>query len=68
MTLDTVISGCVVFFLDSEGGLDEQRRTIVGDCLADLEAMEQELDQECRAYFHRLRELGTLLLLAGRSS
>ena len=68
MTLDTVISGCVVYFLDSEGGLDEQRRTIVGDCLADLEAMEQELDQECRAYFQRLRELGTLLLIAGRSS
>ena len=68
MTLDTVICGCVVYFLDSEGGLDEQRCTIVGDCLADLEAMEQELDQECRAYFQRLRELGTLLLIAGRSS
>ena len=67
MTLDTVISGCVVYFLDSEGGLDEQRRTIVGDCLADLEALEQELDQECRAYFQRLRELGTLLLIAGRN-
>ena len=68
MTLDTVISGCVVFFLDSEDGLDEQRRTIVADCLADLEAMEQDLDQEGRAYFRRLRELGALLLIAGRSS
>ena len=68
MTLDTVISGCVVFFLDSEDGLDEQRRTIVADCLADLEAMEQDLDQEGRAYFQRLRELGALLLIAGRSS
>ena len=35
MTLDTVISGCVVYFLDSDEGLDEQRRAIVGDCLAD---------------------------------
>ncbi|HEU4500640.1 MAG TPA: hypothetical protein VFR82_03235 [Nitrospira sp.] len=68
MTLDTVISGCVVFFLDSEDGLDEQRRNIVADCLADLEAMEQDLDQEGRAYFRRLRELGALLLIAGRSS
>lgn len=68
MTLDTVISGCVVFFLDSEDGLDEQRRTIVADCLADLEAMEQDLDQEGRVYFQRLRELGALLLIAERSS
>jgi len=68
MTLDTVISGCVVYFLDSEDGLDEQRRNIVGDCLADLEVMEPELDQEGRAYFQRLRELGTLLLIAGRNS
>jgi hypothetical protein len=64
MTLDTVISGCVVYFLDSEEGLDEQRRTIVGDCLADLETMEQELEEPCRPYFQRLHELGTLLLIA----
>jgi hypothetical protein len=64
MTLDTVISGCVVYFLDSDDGLDEQRRTIVGDCLADLETMEQELEEPCRPYFQRLRELGTLLLIA----
>ena len=64
MTLDTVISGCVVYFLDSEEGLDDQRRTIIGDCLADLETMEQELEEDCRPYFQRLRELGTLLLIA----
>jgi hypothetical protein len=64
MTLDTVISGSVVYFLDSQEGLDEQRRTIVGDCLADLETMEQELEENCRPYFQRLRELGTLLLIA----
>ena len=63
MTLDTVISGCVVYFLDSVEGLDEQRRTIIGDCLADLETMEQELEDDCRPYFQRLRELGTLLLI-----
>ena len=63
MTLDTVISGCVVYFLDSEDGLDEQRRTIVGDCLAELETMAQELEAPCRDYFQRLHELGTLLLI-----
>jgi hypothetical protein len=67
MTLDTVISGCVVYFLDSTDGLDDQRRTIVGDCLNDLESMEQELEDECRPYFQRLRELGTLLLIASQS-
>jgi hypothetical protein len=64
MTLDTVICGCVVYFLDSEEGLDEQRRTIVGDCLGDLETIELELEEDCRAYFQRLRELGALLLIA----
>jgi hypothetical protein len=66
MTLDTVISGCVVYFLDSSEGLDEQRRGIVIDCLSDLEALEQELEEDCRPYFHRLRELGTLLLITPR--
>jgi hypothetical protein len=68
MTLDTVISGCVVYFLDSQDGLDEQRRGIVGDCLSDLESLEQELEEDCRPYFQRLRELGTLLLIAPHSS
>ena len=63
MTLDTVISGCVVYFLDSQEGLDEQRRNIVGDCLSDLESLELDLDEESRPYFQRLRELGTLLLI-----
>ncbi len=64
MTIDTVISGCVVYFLDGSEGLDEQRRGIVGDCLSDLEALEQELDERSLPYFQRLRELGTLILIA----
>jgi len=64
MTLDTVISGCVVYFLDSQEGLDEQRRAIVSDCLSDLETLVAEIEEDCRPYFHRLRELGTLLLIA----
>lgn len=68
MTLDTVISGCVVYFLDGQEGLDDQRRAIIGDCLADLETMEQELEEDCRPYFQRLHELGTLLLISPQKS
>ena len=63
MTLDTVISGCVVYFLDSQDGLDDKRRAMLGDCLADLETIEQEIEEECLSYFQRLHELGALLLL-----
>lgn len=62
MTLDTVISGCVVYYLESPEGLDAQRRTIVGDCLADLDTIAEELDEESVQYFQRLRRLGSLLL------
>ena len=68
MTLDTVISGCVVYFLDSEDGLDDQRRAIIGDCLADLESLEQDLEDDCRGYFQRLHELGSLLLISRSKS
>jgi hypothetical protein len=62
MTLDTVISGCVVYYLDSPEGLDAQRQTIVGDCLTDLDLLTQELEADCQPYFQRLRNLGTLLI------
>jgi hypothetical protein len=62
MTLDTVISGCVVYFLDSPEGLDTQRIRIVEDCVADLDTLADELDEDCRLYFQRLRQLGALLI------
>lgn len=62
MTLDTVISGCVVFYLDSPEGLDERRIAIVKDCLTDLEDLTPGLDLDSQAYFHGLRRLGELLL------
>jgi len=64
MTLDTVISGCVVYVLDGEDELDEQRRAIVSDCLEELDALDTEINDECRSYFGRLREIGTLLLIS----
>ena len=62
MTIDTVISGCVVYFLDSSEGLDDQRLAIVKDCLGDLDELAESLDTEPQAYFYRLRELGAMLL------
>ena len=62
MTLDTVISGCVVYFLDSREGLDAQRIGILEDCLADLDSLTDELEEGCRPYFQRLRHLGALLI------
>ena len=62
MTLDTVISGCVVYFLDSPEGLDPQRIGILEDCVTDLDNLTEELDDDCRSYFLRLRQLGALLI------
>jgi len=62
MTLDTVISGCVVYFLDSPAGLDVQRIRIVEDCVADLDNLVDQLDEDCLPYFQRLRHLGALLI------
>jgi hypothetical protein len=62
MTLDTVISGCVVYFLDTPEGLDAQRIAILEDCVTDLDDLTDELDEDCRLYFQRLRELGALLI------
>ena len=62
MTLDTVISGCVVFYLDSPEGLDYRRVAIVKDCLGELDDLTGELDPASQAYFFRLRQLGEMLL------
>lgn len=62
MTLDTVISGCVTYFLESEEGLDPQRVEIVEGCLADLTALLPELPEHVLPYFERLRALAQLLL------
>ncbi len=62
MTIDTVISGCVVYYLHGSEGLDDQRVAIVKDCLGDLDELTEALDDEPQAYFCRLRELGAMLL------
>lgn len=64
MTLDTVVSGCVTYFLE-EHHLDPQRVAILEDCLSDLETALLELSEEPPGYFERVKQLGALLLEAG---
>jgi hypothetical protein len=64
MTLDTVISGCMVFFLDSEERLDPQRVDILEGCLADLDSLIPDMPDEWSGYFERLRTLAGLLVKA----
>ena len=68
MTLDTVITGCVTYYLDSQGGLDPQRIDILETCLDDLNGLLPELEDEAGNYFARLRVLGGLLLQSQRRS
>lgn len=62
MTLDTVISGCVTYYLESEDGLDPQRVEILESCLVDLNGLLPDLADEAGQYFERLRTLATSLL------
>lgn len=64
MTLDTVISGCVTYYLESEDGLDPQRIDMLESCLRDLNGLLPELDDDASEYFERLRTLASLLLEA----
>ncbi len=66
MTLDTVIGGCAVFYLDGPEGLDSQRITILEDCVVDLDALLDDLHEESLEYFRRLRQLATALAHSDR--
>ena len=61
MTLDTVIGGCVTYYVE-EKELDEQRVNILRDCLADLDNVLSDLSESTRDYFRRIQFLGTTLL------
>lgn len=61
MTLDTVIGGCMTYYLDEEH-LDEPRVEILRDCLAELETIISDLSEANIEYFNRLRFLGVTLL------
>jgi hypothetical protein len=61
MTLDTVISGCVTYYLE-ERALDAPRIAILEDCLDDLSELLPDLPDHACGYFGRLHHLATLLL------
>ena len=66
MTLDTVIGGCAVFYLDGPKGLDSQRVAILEDCVADLDALLDGLAEDSLEYFLRLRQLAAALVQSSR--
>jgi hypothetical protein len=67
MTLDTVIGGCAVFYLDGqEEGLDSQRVAILEDCVADLDSLLGDLAEDSLEYFLRLRQLAAALVQSSR--
>ncbi len=66
MTLDTVIGGCAVFYLDGPEGLDGQRIAILEDCVADLDTLLDDLSEDSLEYFRRLRQLATALVQSNR--
>ncbi|MGQ0810643.1 MAG: hypothetical protein ACT4OO_05400 [Nitrospiraceae bacterium] len=62
MTLDTVISGCVVYYLESPEGLDRARVDILNDCLSDVDGLLPDLTGDGQVYFQRLKILAERLL------
>jgi hypothetical protein len=61
MTLDTVISGCATSYQENPEGLDPQRRTILLECLDDLQTLLPSIPDEAADYFIRLHRLASLL-------
>jgi hypothetical protein len=66
MTLDTVISGCVSYYLETPEGLDDRRVVMLESCLEDLRALLPELSDVANEYFSRASRLATLLLESRR--
>ena len=66
MTLDTVIGGCAVFYLDGQAQMDSQRIAILQDCVADLDGLLEDLSDDSLGYFQRLRRLSTALVELGQ--
>jgi hypothetical protein len=66
MTLDTVIGGCAVFYLDGQPVMDSHRLAILEDCVTDLDGLLEDLPDDTLVYFQRLRRLATALVDVGR--
>jgi hypothetical protein len=62
MTLDTVVSGCALYFFEAGEVLDLPRIDMLQTCLAEIDELLPELSGESMDYFGRLRMLAELLL------
>lgn len=68
MTLDTVISGCVTYHLESTDGLDPQRLAMLDNCLTELDGLLPDLPDDALPYFRQLWELALALRRQARGS
>ena len=67
--LDTDVAVCVSTWLSNDGRLDQHRRDVLAQSLADLDQVLAPLtDQAEREYFARLRELAARVLRGTESS
>lgn len=62
MTLDTVVSGCALYFFDADETLDPPRIDMLQACLVELDDLWPDLSGECLDYFSQMRRLAELLL------
>lgn len=63
MMIDTVVSGCATYYLESQDGLDQPRVEMLESCLNDLGNLLPDLEESAAAYFQRLQMLGSLMLM-----
>src|SRR3712207_6527938 len=62
MTLDTVIGGCLTYYVESTDGLDAPRIEMLAGCLDELAGLTGDLPDDVKSYFGRLHRLGAMLL------
>ena len=53
-SLDTFTAGCIDYFIENNGSINDQRRSILKSCHKDIENIIQNLDSESKAYFEKL--------------
>lgn len=59
--LDSLIAGCVDTFIQT-GELDEDKKKVLSDCLADLKTKSKEVDESSEDHFKKLVEIAEEVL------
>jgi hypothetical protein len=63
-SLDTFSAGCIDTFIDNNGWLDIQRKTVLKNCVQELDIVVKHLEGDCKNYFDQLRLLSGQVLKA----